>query len=82
MYEPSGITDGIEYWHEGLDATKELEHHVSPAPPSQAPADTPVVLQTSSLTLSESVLSEAVVDQVIVCPGSLGASLLAPVKDA
>ncbi|KKP54561.1 MAG: hypothetical protein UR47_C0014G0003 [candidate division WS6 bacterium GW2011_GWB1_33_6] len=77
--EPSGATEGTAYPQVGFDATRELEHHVSDPPPSQAPADIPVVLHTKSFTVSESV-SEDVVVQVIVDPGLIGESLLTAVN--
>lgn len=75
----SGVTDGAVYPHDGLDAVRELEHHVSPAPPSQADPEIPAVLQTRSSIVSESE-SEAVVLHVTVAPGLTGPLLLAAVN--
>ena len=55
----------------GVLVTAEPVHQVSATPPSQAPAVTPVVLQTRRSTLSPLSASETpmAVDQVSVEPG-------------
>ena len=75
--EPSGVTDGILYVHEGFEEERVLEHH---SPLVHAPFVIEFVLQTKSLTVLLSG-SEAVAFHVIDPPGFAGEVFVIPVKD-